>query len=101
MSKITILIEPDLAVLNKSMIYHGLRANFFKCFTLNSAFLASAIGNSEMEEAMEELDEEKKIRAMVEKQRDEALKSVEDLRDSLVEARNKNKVVCVSTDADC
>ena len=45
-----------------------------------------------MEEVMEELDEEKKIRAMVEKQRDEALKSVEDLRDSLVEARNKNKV---------
>ena len=45
-----------------------------------------------MEEAIEELEEEKKIRLMVEKQRDEALKSVEDLRDSLVEARNKNKV---------
>ena len=41
---------------------------------------------------MEELEEEKKIRAMVEKQRDEALKSVEDLRDSLLDARNKNKV---------
>ena len=54
--------------------------------------LVSHLGSSELEEAMEELEEEKKIRSMVEKQRDEALKSVEDLRDSLLDARNKNKV---------
>ena len=56
-----------------------------------SAVISQA-GTTELEEAIEELEEEKKIRLMVEKQRDEALKSVEDLRDSLVEARNKNKV---------
>ena len=54
--------------------------------------LVSQMGTTELEEAIEELEEEKKIRLMVEKQRDEALRSVEDLRDSLVEARNKNKV---------
>ena len=58
------------------------------------ASISSTISELRHDDLEKEVEEEKKLRLMAESQRDEALKSVEDLRQSLAKNRAKLKV-CV------